>query len=104
MRLKHYSVEKLKKEVIKILEKHLDLIEFKVFFFGSRVVGTGNERSDIDIGIEGKQAIPLEIISKIKDDIEGLNILYKIEIVDFAKVNPDFKKVSIKHVELITQG
>jgi len=93
MRIEHYPLEKLKKHVLDIVAKHLDVLEYKVFFFGSRVLGSGNERSDIDVGIEGPGEIPYEIMAKIKDEIDNLPILYKIEIVDFVKVSPDFYKV-----------
>lgn len=102
MRLENYSIEKLKKQVLDILGKYLDLKQRQVFFFGSRVTGAGDNRSDIDIGIEGKEPIPLEILSKIKEDVDQLNILYKIEIVDFTKVDPKFKKVALKHCEPLT--
>jgi septum formation topological specificity factor MinE len=39
MKLEHYPVEKLKEEILKILSKYLDLSQYKVFFFGSRVKG-----------------------------------------------------------------
>lgn len=101
MRLENYPVEKLKKEIVTILKKHLNLKSVKIFFFGSRVTGKGDERSDIDIGLEGPQEIPLEIMSKIKEEIEDLPIFYKIEIVDFKKVSPDFYQVAHKKIEMI---
>jgi len=39
MKLEYYSAEKLKEEILKILGKYLDLSQYKVFFFGSRVKG-----------------------------------------------------------------
>ncbi|MEW6680626.1 MAG: nucleotidyltransferase domain-containing protein, partial [bacterium] len=67
----------------------------------SRVAGGGNERSDIDIGIEGKEEIPHQKMFHIKEEIENLPILYKIEVVDFKKVSPDFRDVACKDVESI---
>jgi septum formation topological specificity factor MinE len=32
MKLEHYSAEKLKEEILKILSKYLDLSQYKVFF------------------------------------------------------------------------
>lgn len=101
MRLEHYSVQKLKKEIPAIVGRHLNISKYKIFFFGSRVSGGGNERSDIDIGIEGSEEIPYEIMAEIKEEIENLPTLYKIEIVDFAKVSFDFSKVASTHQEYI---
>ena len=58
MKLAHYPEKKLKKEILEIIGKHLDLRKYKVFFFGSRVKGDNFPRADIDIGIEG----PLSLI------------------------------------------
>lgn len=99
MRLEHYSLKKLKKELLGIFGKHLDLKFYRIFFFGSRVIGKGDERSDIDIGIEGPKKIPFETMARIKDDVENLPIIYKIEIVDFKKVSPEFRKVAFKKIE-----
>ena len=101
MKFKHYSVERLKKEIRQITNKYLDLKDYKIFFFGSRVAGRGNERSDIDVGIEGNEPIPANIMFKIKDDIENLKTLYKIEFVDFKSVAPDFQKVALQYIEEI---
>src|SRR3989344_1327455 len=95
MRIEYYSSQKLKREISGIVGKYIDLSKYKVFFFGSRVSGKGNEYSDIDIGIEGPNEIPYEIMSKIKEDVENLPTLYKIEIVDFNKVSSDFQQVSV---------
>jgi len=101
MRLKFYSVENLKKQILEIIGKYLDLNCYKVFFFGSRVSGKGDERSDIDIGIEGPKPIPTKIMGKIEEEIEQLPILYKIDVVDFKKVSPKFKKVAKEKIEML---
>ena len=103
MRLEHYPVEKLKQEILQIVGQHLDLKDCRLFFFGSRVDGKGNARSDIDIGIEGKREIAIEIMGKIDEELEKLPVLYKIEIVDFKKVPPDFRKVALKAIEPIKE-
>lgn len=103
MRLEHYPVEKLKQEILQIVGRHLNLDEYHLFFFGSRVNGKGTERSDIDVGIEGKSEIAVEIMGKIGEELEKLPILYKIELVDFKKVPADFRKVATKTIETITK-
>jgi len=99
MRLKHYSDTKLKKELLEISGQYLNLNDYKIFIFGSRVSGKGDERSDIDVGIEGPKKIPLTTMAKMREAIEQLPILYEIELVDFKKVEPGFKKVALKNIE-----
>mgnify|MGYP001558458811 FL=1 len=101
MRLEHYSEGKLKKEILDIAGNHLDLTKYKVFFFGSRVSGKGDERSDVDVGIEGSTPFPPGAILDIQEELESLPTLYKVEIVDFSRVDERFKKVAQEHVEMI---
>lgn len=101
MRLEFYSFRKLRKEITEIVGQYLNLSEYKVFFFGSRVSNKGNEHSDVDIGIEGPNEISHEIMAKIREDIDNLPILYKIEIVDFKNVSPDFREVVSNHQEYL---
>lgn len=101
MRLEFYPVEKLKKEILEIIGRYLDLKVYRVFFFGSRVIGKGSERSDIDVGIEGPLPVPPKIMSEIEDEIENLPTLYKIEIVDFSQVPEKFKKVAKEKIEIL---
>lgn len=99
MRLECYSSEKLGKEILEIIGKYLDLDSYKVFFFGSRISGTGDERSDIDIGIDGPGPVPPVLLSGIRDEIDDLPTLYKIEVVDFKLVSQEFREVASQHIE-----
>lgn len=101
MKLEHESPDKLKKLILEIAGRHLDLTKYRLFFFGSRVSGSGGERSDIDVGIEGEEPLPVKLFADIVDGLEDLPVLYKIEIVDFKKVSPDFRAVALQHVEEI---
>jgi len=104
MRLEHYSEKKLKKQVKEIVGRYLDLKKYKIFFFGSRVKGSkylANDRSDIDVGIEGPEAVPAEIMLNIEEEISNIIILYRIDIVDFRDVSEDFYKVAKQNIEII---
>jgi len=101
MRLEHYSQKKLEKEILEIIGRYLNLKKYKVFFFGSRVSGKGDERSDIDIGIEGPKKISDSVIWKIKDDIDKLEILYKIDIINFTNADKNFLEVASQRKEYI---
>jgi type I restriction enzyme S subunit len=102
MRLEYYPIEKLKKELLDIIGRHLDLAKHRVFFFGSRVAGKGTDRSDIDVGIEGDKPVPVSAWFAILDEIELLPTLYKIDLVDFAATTAQFREVARQHREFIT--
>ena len=101
MRLEHYDQVKLKREILNLLSKHLDLDRYKVFFFGSRVNGGGDERSDIDVGIEGSEPVPWNAMVDIKEELEDLSTLYKVEVVDFYRTGERFEMVAKQHIESI---
>ena len=93
--------EKLKKELLSIVGKHLDLNSHRLFFFGFRAGGKGSERSDIDVGIEGPEKISLPIMARMREEIEDLPLLYKIDLVDFKDVSFDFREVALQNIEPI---
>ncbi len=102
MKLEHYPLEKLKKEIKEIVGKYLDIGEYKIFFFGSRVTGKGSERSDVDVGIEGSKEVPSVAFMSIKEELEHLPILYKIDLVDFKNLSEEFYSVAKSATEPIT--
>jgi len=99
MRLEHWPQEKLEQELKQIIGKYIDLSEYKLFFFGSRVVGKSNERSDIDVGIEGAVSVPDNALARIHDDIQEYPILYKIDVVDFRRVSDKFCNIAKQSIE-----
>jgi len=101
MKLEHYPEKKLKKEILEIVGKKLDLKKYKVFFFGSRVSGDNFPRSDIDIGIEGKKEVPTVVRMEIEEEIEKLPTLYKFDVVDFKTVSEKFRKEALKNIEYV---
>jgi len=101
MDAKHLDQKKIKFDILKIVGKYLDLQEYKVFFFGSRVKGTSTPHSDIDIGIEGPAEVPAEKFLSIKEDIENLPILYKFDVVDFKSVGDKLHQEAKKNIEYL---
>lgn len=93
--------EKIAENIAAIMRKYLDVGAYRVFFFGSRAAGTGSERSDFDVGIEGSLPVPFETMAKIREEIADLPTLYTIDVVDFANTDDIFKKVAKQHIEEI---
>lgn len=101
MKIEFYSEEKLKKQILKIISKYLDLSSYKVFFFGSRVKKDNSIVSDIDIGIEGPKEIPAKIKLEIEEELDELPTLYKFDLIDFKGASEKFKEEAIKYAEYI---
>ena len=101
MRLEHESEEVLKRKILDVLRKHIQLADYRVFIFGSRVSGQGDERSDIDVGIQGASAVPIEVLGDIREEMENLDTLYKIDVVDFSTASDRFRQAALQRTETI---
>jgi predicted nucleotidyltransferase len=101
MNLEFYPEEKLKEQLSRIIFKYIDKNKWSVFLFGSRVKGNNSPSSDIDIGIEGPESVPPEIMFKIREEIEEIPTLYSFDIVDFNTVTEDFRKKAKKEAEYV---
>jgi len=102
MKLEFYPEDKLKRELLTIMKRHIDLKRYKVFFFGSRIIGKSHNRSDIDVGIEGHKRISPESWFNILDEVENVPTLYKIDLVDFSQVSDNFRKLAKQHIEMLS--
>ncbi|MBD3366439.1 hypothetical protein GF360_03840 [candidate division WWE3 bacterium] len=85
------------KEISKIVKKHLPKGDYSVFVFGSRATNTSREYSDIDVGIEGDEKLPLSTIGFMKEDLEKSSIPYTVDVVDFSRVSAHFKDFATKN-------
>ncbi|MDE6349290.1 MAG: nucleotidyltransferase domain-containing protein [Bacteroides sp.] len=56
----------------------------KVIIFGSRAKGTYSEGSDIDLAVMGEN-ISFDQLMDINIRIEDLELLYKVDVVDYHK-------------------
>jgi len=90
--------QKITKLLRKIVYRYLPDDSYKAFIFGSRATGKNRKFSDLDLGINGPRSLtPKEYIS-IKNELEDSDIPYRVDLVDFAKVNNKFKKISNNYI------
>lgn len=99
MKLHCYPESKLKQEILSAVGRHVDLRRYHVFIFGSRAGRTAHERSDVDVGIEGPGPIPAEAFLEIQEEMEHLPTLYRVDVVDFARVDDRFRRVAKQQIE-----
>jgi uncharacterized protein len=78
-----------------LLEKLPD--DSQVFLFGSRAKGDAGFASDFDIGIVSDNLDPM-ILVELADIIEESFVPYKVDLVDFSKVDDSFKKQALKKI------
>jgi len=78
-----------KPAIIKAILNHVS--SCKIYLFGSRASDTHTPRSDIDICIQAEKTLKRSVLEKINDDIDKLNIAYKIDIIDFHELDDTIK-------------
>lgn len=86
------EVQAIARQVAGIVRRVLGDPAYRVFLFGSWVAGEAVPRSDIDIGIEGPMPVPPASMVTIRDACEALSTLRAVDLVDLARVAPDFRE------------
>ncbi len=86
--------------VKQIVLKHVPKNEFAVFLFGSRAVGNANSLSDIDVGIMGTKPLPTLIMADLDSDLEESIVPFKIDLIDFYKVDQAFKNEALSTIQI----
>lgn len=74
------SVERIVEEVINLVKENLST-GFRLYLFGSYATGKNTPYSDIDIALETFQPVSYKTIAKIKQLIEDIRTLKKIDFV-----------------------
>jgi predicted nucleotidyltransferase len=88
-------LNKIKEIIFSIIDKN----EYKVFLFGSRATKKFKRYSDVDVGLLGNKPIG-NAYYKIINKIEESDIPYKVDIIDFALVDDNFKKIALQEIEI----
>ena len=71
----------------------------KIYFFGSRVAGNASQYSDLDVAVSQNEPIKLSILSEIKEIFAESDIPFKIDLIDFNKVDQEFQKIIESHAK-----
>lgn len=93
-RLESSVSEEFAEKTRKLLEglacRHLD--GAAVVFFGSRVDGTNNRRSDFDIAYLPREGFDPMSVVHLQEAIENSNVIYEVDLVDLSRVDASFRE------------
>ena len=76
--------------------------DLEVWAFGSRVTGGASAVSDLDLAIISNEALSFEIMAALRDDFSESNIPYKVDVLDWAMIDPSFQTI-IRQQHLVLQ-
>jgi len=85
----------LKNDEIKLVKSILqqELKKVEVWVFGSRVPpASPHKHSDLDLLLKGKEAISLISLSKLSESFENSSLPFKVELVDWHRITPEFQE------------
>jgi len=85
-------VRELRKLAKKYQTNGLDL-----FVFGSFARGDQTPTSDLDLGVEWHEQPDPKIFARLYWDVQALPTIRKIELVDFARTDPTFKRIAAEN-------
>jgi predicted nucleotidyltransferase len=92
--LKKNSIEDKKlKKIVKIIVDEIS--PKKIILFGSRGKGTSSFNSDYDIAIDSK-LIGVSEKRKLKEKIDKVIGLHKIDLIFLKEIDPGFKNIILK--------
>lgn len=64
-----------------------------VWAFGSRTRNTAKPYSDLDLVILGDAALPQSLYYKLLDAFEESDIPFRVDLLDWHRINPSFQEV-----------
>ena len=80
-----------------VLARHFSAPPCRVFLFGSCARGDARPGSDWDIGVWSDEPVPGHVLAAAREDLDALPSLHTYEIVDFAHVEPEFRRCALRH-------
>ena len=86
-------------EVKKMLLAALEGLDADVFLYGSRADGSASRGSDVDVGVNAGHEVDARLLQRARNILEESAIPFKVDIVDFARVDGDFRTVAMKKVQ-----
>ena len=87
-------------QVRQIVERVTNDSSFEVHLFGSRVFGRARPRSDIDVAIDGPRPVDPTDMTRIREESERLPTLFTIDLVDLARVSPEFREAVRRQIRV----
>lgn len=78
---------------------------YEVRAFGSRVHGEQLKKfSDLDLAIMTETRLPFKIIDELKEEFSEAMIPFRVDVLDWATVSPEFRKIIDANYEVVQIG
>ena len=64
----------------------------RIFLYGSRAHGSARRSSDVDVAVLAEPALPVGILSRLREELEESSVRLPVEIMDLAQANPALRE------------
>ena len=78
-------------------------MRYQLRLFGSRVKGSSSSRSDYDLAIDTGAKIDFATMDRIRERLDVLPVLQKIDLVDLKAVSSDFAEAVIREAVVLDE-
>jgi predicted nucleotidyltransferase len=72
--------------------------DVSVGFFGSMASGSIRRSSDVDVAVVPRNGWNRSRLALLREQLEDLNVPYKVDVVDFSTVSQQFREEALKTV------
>ncbi|NTV52154.1 MAG: nucleotidyltransferase domain-containing protein [Candidatus Firestonebacteria bacterium] len=88
--------------ILDIIHRHIPACEVRVF--GSRILGKAKPYSDLDLALVGESKLDWLLIEKIKDELAESEIPYRVDLLDWHAISPEFRKIIETKYEVVRKS
>ncbi|MDX1655576.1 MAG: nucleotidyltransferase domain-containing protein [Candidatus Competibacteraceae bacterium] len=95
--------DKVRQQIMEAVAHRLADRHYRLYLYGSRVQGRATPRSDFDLGLLAEEPLNMALLEQLREDLEALPILQKMELTDLNRASPDFVKRALKTSEVLDE-
>jgi uncharacterized protein len=88
--------------VREILQTHLP--DREVWVFGSRIGETPKPYSDLDLVVQGEDALPPATLSALKEAFEESNLGFQVDVIEWASIGESFRQIIAANYSVFPKG
>ena len=75
--------------------------QYQFYYYGSRVKGTFNKTSDLDILVKGEREMPLSDLVQIREKMDESKLPYIVNFTDYNTIDENFYNLIKNNLVLI---
>ena len=89
--------------IAEVVANHLPTGTCRAWIIGSEATGRAGPGADLDVAIDGAVPLPLETLSRLRDDLDQLPTLRVFDLVDLRRTTGGFAREALREaIPLVT--